>query len=65
MTTTDVLMGGRHPDAYDQLLAYARFAGTVQDAAERAATLPELQDALRGALAELNATLNPEEATTE
>lgn len=60
MATTDLHVGAGRPDVYDQLLAYARFAGEVQGAAERAGSLAELHAAIRAAQADLNATLNRE-----
>jgi hypothetical protein len=39
--------------AQQELMAYAGFAGRVQDAAERAGSLVELQDAIKAALIQL------------
>jgi hypothetical protein len=44
---------------YDLIMAYAGFVGTILTAAERAATLTELQDAIKAALVDVRAITEP------
>jgi hypothetical protein len=44
---------------HQELIAYAGFAGRVQDAAERAGSLVELQNAIKAALTQLRADTYP------
>jgi hypothetical protein len=48
----------------DQMMAYAKFAGEVLAAAERAENLPQLQDAIKAAARELRRG-DPRSATTK